>query len=259
MEISIGCTGWSYDGWVGPFYPAGMVSSRFLEFYSRFFDITEVNSTFYRMPGTNDAKRWAAQTPAHFRFTAKLPQMITHEKRLKGALHDVENFLDALRPLDAKYLLSVIQLPPSLSFWEAREGLEEIFPMFARMVVEGRHRSWFSEDAVRYLTDRNICLVWNDVQNVQNTLPVTSDFLYLRIIGDRKIPQQSFGQLVRDRTEDLRKWAAKLEQQKDKVMFAAVLANNHYEGFAAATANKLRMLLGLDELVWKNQKKLDDF
>lgn len=205
-------------------------------------------------------KRWNAQTPAHFRFTAKLPWAITHEKRLGGARADAEKFLDVLKPLDAKYVLTVVQLPPSLSFDQARPGLEDLLSLFSsKIAIEGRHRSWFAAEAVRYMRDKNICLVWNDVDGVQNPLPITSDFVYLRIIGDRQIQDRDFGKVVRPRDDDLKKWAEKIRHLQDSVMFAAVLANNHYEGFAAVTANKLRVLLGLEKITWKNQKSLVDF
>lgn len=262
MQASIGCTGWGYAGWQGSFYPKGLKPSDFLKFYSSVFDLTEINSTFYAIPDPATAKRWNAQTPPHFRFTAKLPQKITHEKRLRGAAPDLEEFRESTRHLDSKYFLSVAQLPPSLSFEEARPHLEMLDSFFAeRYVIEGRHPSWFSEPAVRYLSERNICLVWNDVDGVKNPLPLTSDFVYLRIIGDRQIPEKDFGRIVRNRDDDLKKWVQKLQDVRDRISLAAVLANNHYEGFGAATADKLRVLLGMEGLKWQNklQKSLAEF
>jgi uncharacterized protein YecE (DUF72 family) len=128
-------------------------------------------------------------------------------------------------------------------------------------VIEGRHPSWFSENALRYLTDKNTCLVWSDVQGIKNTAPLTSDFVYLRVIGDRSIPQKEFGKVLKDRTADLKAWTAKIDQLKDKISFAVIMANNRYEGFGPATANKLRVLFGLDALVFSDarQKKLENY
>ncbi|MDH3835072.1 MAG: DUF72 domain-containing protein, partial [Nitrosopumilus sp.] len=50
MNIKIGCTGWSYQGWSGTFYPKNLKSSEWLKYYAKIFDITEINSTFYRIP-----------------------------------------------------------------------------------------------------------------------------------------------------------------------------------------------------------------
>ena len=45
MKLKIGCTGWSYDGWSGTFYPKKLPKSDWLHYYSRIFPITEINST----------------------------------------------------------------------------------------------------------------------------------------------------------------------------------------------------------------------
>ena len=81
MEIKIGCTGWSYQGWSGTFYPKKLKSSEWLKYYSEIFSITEINSTFYKIPSQEIVKRWNADTPGHFKFTAKFPSVITKKIR----------------------------------------------------------------------------------------------------------------------------------------------------------------------------------
>ena len=68
MEIKIGCTGWSYKGWLRTFYPKNLKSSYWLKYYSRIFDITEINSTFYRIPDQSITKKWNDDTPDNFRL-----------------------------------------------------------------------------------------------------------------------------------------------------------------------------------------------
>lgn len=262
MQISIGCTGWGYDGWQGPFYPKNLAKSEFLRHYSGIFDITEVNSTFYAIPNHTMVKKWHYETPNHFKFTAKLPQIITHQNRLANLSPYLEQFIQSMKYLGTKFLLTVVQLPPSLSFEEAKPNLELFSSYFPEnnYAIEGRHPTWFSDHTIQYLTDKKICLVWGDVAGVQNPTPLTSDFVYLRLIGDRTIAEQDFGKLQTDRTEQLKSWIAKLEKVQDKISYAMVLANNRYEGFGPATANKLRMLLGMEEMsfVDKRQKTLFD-
>jgi len=239
-----------------------MHSSEFLRFYSSFFDITEVNSTFYGIPSHAMTKKWKQQTPPHFRFTAKLPRVITHENRLQRLSPHMESFLESVGHLAPKYFLTVVQLPPSLSFEEARPRLDDLESFLSgRYAIEGRHDSWFSGQAKRYLADRNICLVWGDVGKIRDTLPLTSDFVYLRVIGDRIIPDDQFGRIRRSRDADLKAWAERLERIRDRVSFAIVLANNHYEGFGPATASKLMALLGLEVPAWqtKDQKHITEF
>jgi len=178
MNIKIGCTGWSYQGWSGTFYPRNLKSSEWLKYYSQLFEITEINSTFYRIPAQEIVRRWNADTPRHFRFTAKFPSTITHEKRLDRVNSEVFAFLASLSPIHEKISALVLQLPPSLSFEEAKPRLGELFDLLPNdflYPIEGRHESWFSQDAITYLKQNKHCLVWNDVAGVNNPMPITSD------------------------------------------------------------------------------------
>lgn len=262
MDISIGCTGWGYDGWIGSFYPKNTHASAFLRYYSSIFDITEINSTFYRIPDKSTTRKWYSETPTHFRFTAKLPKIITHENKLQNTSAYLEQFLESMKPLDSKLSFIIMQLPPSLSFEDAKPRLEELKSFLSKnYIIEGRHESWFSDNAINYLSDNKTCLAWNDVPEVKNPFPVTSDFIYVRIIGDRSIHEKNFGKIIRDRTNDIKIWADRFNQVVNPISFGMVMVNNHYEGFGPATVNKLRILLGLKELVWadKKQKTITDF
>ena len=263
MNIKVGCTGWSYSGWSGTFYPRNLKSSDWLKYYSKIFDITEINSTFYKIPAQEVVKKWNTDTPRYFRFTAKFPSIITHEKRLERVNSEVFSFLSALSPIYDKVSALVIQLPPSLSFEEANPRLDELFDMLPndfRYPIEGRHSSWFSEDAISYLKNKKLCLVWNHIPGIENPLPITSDFLYLRLIGDRSISESDFGKVVKKREEEIKQWSTKLQEISD-IPLAFVMTNNHFEGFGPATANSLRMNLGMKELMWeeKLQKTLRSF
>jgi uncharacterized protein YecE (DUF72 family) len=257
MDLKIGCTGWSYQGWAGPFYPKTMDNADYLKHYSTAFDITEVNSTFYKIPSQSMTEKWFADTPGNFIFTAKLPKIITHEGRLKPGPY-LDKFLDSIKPLGSKMKILVIQLPPSLSFTESRPHLEKMvnhLPTSYRYAVEGRHPSWFGEESCQFLREKNLCLVWNEVEGVENPAPITTDFVYLRLIGDRSIPEAEFGLVKKDRTDLIQKWADKIDSVKDRVSLAVAMANNHLEGFAPVTANKLRVLMGLQYVTWKDTKQ----
>ena len=256
LEIKIGCTGWSYRGWSGTFYPKSLKSSDWLKYYSRIFDIAEVNSTFYMIPSQDVARRWNEDTPEGFRFSAKFPSAITHEKRLEDVGPEVFSFLSAMAPLHQKISALVLQLPPSLSFYDAKDRLEELFSLLPDDFVypiEGRHKSWFSEDAVNYMSKNKRCLVWNEVAGVYNPLPKTSDYLYVRLIGDRSIRDSDFGKVSRDQSELIKLWAKRITTQR--ASFAMVMVNNHLEGFGPASANTLRKELGMPELLWEEKRQ----
>ncbi len=263
MDFRIGCTGWSYEGWIGPFYPKVMEHTNFLKHYSSVFDTTEINSTFYRIPSLSMTTKWNQDTPENFLFTAKLPKLITHDGRLKPGPY-LDQFLLSIKPLGSKMSIIVIQLPPSLSFSEAEPHLEKMInhlPKNYRYAIEGRHKTWFNDNAYQFLSKRNLCLVWNEVEGVENPAPITSDFVYLRLIGDRSISEKEFGKIIKDRTDLIKRWADRIDKIKNKVSFAVAMANNHFEGFAPVTANKLRMQMGLEQVNWLDtkQKTLLDF
>jgi uncharacterized protein YecE (DUF72 family) len=262
MDLKIGCTGWSYDGWSGTFYPKKLPKSDWLRYYSEIFPITEINSTYYKIPDITITKKWNADTPDSFAFTAKFPSIITHENKLKNVKEHVFKFIFSFTPMFEKVMALVLQLPPSLTFSEAKPRLEELFsylPSDFKYPIEGRHESWFTDEALDYLAEKNHCLVWNEVQGVNNPAKITSDYVYIRLIGDRSIPDSEFGKVTINRKESIQKWADKIKKLENKVALAMVMSNNHYEGFGPATANTLRMQLGLEELAWdeKKQQKLE--
>jgi uncharacterized protein YecE (DUF72 family) len=103
-------------------------------------------------------------------------------------------------------------------------------------------------------------MVWNQLDRIQSPPIVTSDFVYLRLIGDRSIKEEDFGVIQKDREEEMKYWTHKFkavqENEKD-VKTGIVAVNNHYAGFGAATANMFRVMSGLAPVEWGMQKELD--
>jgi uncharacterized protein YecE (DUF72 family) len=90
--VHVGTSGWSYPSWKPAFYPAGTDSKEFLRFYSERFSTVELNTTGYRIPGEEQFRRWAEQTPPGFRFAPKLagnrPGLLADFATRVGALGD---------------------------------------------------------------------------------------------------------------------------------------------------------------------------
>jgi uncharacterized protein YecE (DUF72 family) len=83
---------------------------------------------------------------------------------------------------------------------------------------------------------------------------VTTDFLYVRFIGDRTIDEKDFGKIQKDRVLEMKKWARRVKgvQEENKQLNLAIVAsNNHYAGFGPGTANMFRKMVGLSELSWQ--------
>ncbi len=262
MKFYVGCSGWSYTAWQGPFYPSTMDNSKWLEYYSKVFDCVEIDSSFYRIPNIFTVKNWSKITPSKFRFTAKFPKVITHEKRLKNVDNELRLFFKAMEPLHGKLLALLIQLPPSLDITQGLQGLREIIPILDnrfRYAIEIRNHSWFQDLAYNFFANNNLCMVWSQLVGIRIPPIVTSDFLYMRFIGDRTIQERNFGRIQKDRTSEMRKWSRQLlrvQKEETKLNLAIVTANNHYAGFGPATANMFRKIIGLPEVNWIHTKKI---
>src|SRR5690242_14052689 len=98
-ELCLGTSSWTAASWNGAFYPKGMPPAGYLEHYARTFRTVEVDSTWYGPPTPQTVARWADGTPDGFSFAAKVPQVITHEKRLRECGEDLELFLEVMRGL----------------------------------------------------------------------------------------------------------------------------------------------------------------
>jgi uncharacterized protein YecE (DUF72 family) len=149
-------------------------------------------------------KRWASFTPNNFRFTAKFPRSITHEKRLTEPEKELCYFFDVMRPLRQKLLALLIQLPPSFAVKEGLKKLEALIHMLDpdfRYAIEVRNRSWFyNKNVYKLLSDNNICLACSQLDTIQTPAELTSDFAYLRFIVDRALTKKT---LARYRKIDL--------------------------------------------------------
>jgi uncharacterized protein YecE (DUF72 family) len=149
--MRIGTAGWSL-----PKEALGAATSAGsqLERYARTFDCVEINSSFYRSHRVTTYERWAAATPASFRFAAKVPKAITHDARLRAARAPLERFIAEVSGLGDRLAVLLVQLPPSLVFEsrQARSFFGLLGEMFGGAIVcEPRHASWFDPAADRLL------------------------------------------------------------------------------------------------------------
>jgi len=264
LQLYIGSSGWSYSSWQGTFYPSSVENKLWLSYYSQVFNYVEVDSTFYRIPNQFMVKNWARKTPKDFRFTAKFPKVITHDKKFKNVEKELSLFYDAMKPLKDKLLALLIQFPPYVKITEGMEALKGsdfYFDDNFRYAIEVRHPSWFSDLAYNFFSNNNICMVWNQLDKIQSPPIVTSDFVYLRLIGDRSIKENDFGKIQKNREQEMEYWSDKFmatEENEKGVNAGIVAANNHYAGFGAATANMFRVMRGLRPVEWGMQKELEN-
>jgi uncharacterized protein YecE (DUF72 family) len=263
QKIRIGSCAWSFDDWRGVFYPNDLPESHWLEFYAGYFPAVEVDSTFHAAPSEATVRRWTETTPASFRFTCKLPRQITHICRLRDCRAELSSFLRAIELLGPKLQVILIQLPPSLTPADGKHALRKFLaqlPRDFRFAVEFRHAGWHRPQFIRLVEKYRICWVWADTTplNERNLapfefLPCTTDFLYLRLLGDYATKYDvdgghihRYGKLLWKREAALESWSLKIQRHLADVRSVWAFAGNHFEGFALETCQRLAERLGFD-------------
>jgi len=267
LSLRIGCSGWSYEDWVGAFYPKETRPQEFLKLYSRVFDCVEVDSTFYRAPSAVMVQHWYNSTPSGFILAPKIPKRITHDQHLENTESYMGHFVSTVGQLEEKLGPFVVQLPPSFKNPKHLKALTDFIASLGsehRYAMEFRHESWFNSKIEKLLAANNICQVWSVNQYLTTPPTLTANFIYLRFVGDRAINE--FNKLQKDQSETMKTWSKTLQEVGDSVKERFIFFNNHFAGFGPGSVNEFRRLMGLVELDWSGlnlggvpQKTLFDF
>jgi uncharacterized protein YecE (DUF72 family) len=249
--IHLGTQGWNYDAWVGPFYPDGTRAGDYLTLYARAFDTVEVDSTFYAIPPEKTVRGWAERTPPNFRFALKLPQEITHERRLRDVDDLLQLFLDRARALGPKLGPVLIQLGPDFAPTElpALVAFFDKLPADVRFAVEFRQRGWIDDAVLSALTERRVACALTDARWIPRKTMLalaarpTADFAYVRWMGpNREIVDYS--RIQHDRTRELEEWSEAVLMLIQKVTAVYGYVNNHFAGHSPYSTRQLQRLIG---------------
>lgn len=240
-KIHIGTMGWSYPFWVQNFYPKGAKSSEYLIEYSKHFDTVEIDSTFYRIPSKISFEKWRAQTPVGFLFSAKFPQIITHNKMLKDCEKESEFFIERISTLQNKLGPLLLQFPPTFGP-EKITLLKDFLPNLpekSRYAVEVRNRKLLDDTLYSVLRDNRIALALTVGHFIPETEQITADFVYIRWEGDRSKVNGTLGKVEIDKTDEIRGWAAKIDKLLDKTKEVFGYFSKYYSGHPPTDAEKL--------------------
>jgi uncharacterized protein YecE (DUF72 family) len=184
MPLHIGTSGWSYPTWKPAFFPEGLPSKRFLEFYSTQLNAVELNATFRRMPTASAIAGWVGATTPDFRFAAKAHQSITHIKRLKDSGDSLRFLLQSLEPMRQSGKLGpiLLQVPPNLKADTILlEDFVQLLPHAYQFAFEFRHETWFADAVYDILKKKNVALCWAESEKLATPRAATADFLYYRL------------------------------------------------------------------------------
>jgi uncharacterized protein YecE (DUF72 family) len=270
MNIYIGPAGWAYKDWEGIVYPEQLKKSMHpVEYLAQYFDLVEINTSFYGHIRPEVGKLWcrkAAAANPNFLFTAKLNKAFTHspvavmESTSASTIHfDSKDEADAKAGLDSiadENRLGALLMQFPISFKNTNENadhLERLTQMFHQypLAVEVRHSSWANEAILHYFTQKGIAFCNIDQpllgQAIEPSEHVTSNIGYVRLHGRRydqwfepDKPSDRYDYLYDE--HELEGWKGKIETIAKKAKVTFVVANNHFEGKAPANALELKYM-----------------
>jgi len=271
-QIRIGTAGWSYKDWDGLFYPPEVQRRKVhpLEYLAHFFDVVEINTSFYGPIRPELGKLWArraATVNPDFRFTAKLHKSFTHsplgllEPTSAASIRPTDEDETAAREgLDSiaeegKLGALLIQFPVSFKNTSLnREYLDRLLRQFIEYprVVEVRHASWNNAETLAEFRRKSVtfCNIDQPVigRSLEPTEHVTAPVGYIRLHG-RNYDQWFDFESRDDRynylysPKELEAWKDKIETVSSQTEVTYVITNNHYEGRAGVNALELKSML----------------
>ena len=191
-KVYIGGPVFSDKSFKGTLYPSKTPQSKFLAEYAKQFNSIEVNSTRYGMIKIDTLKRWAAMVDDRFRFSFKLPQVISHRKSIidNDAMHRMDQFIVALSEIYDKVGTTYMLMPSYFKmdrFGELEQFVKSI-PLDLRFSIEFRNAEIQNHsEIIALLTENNISMTITDTAGQRDTVHkiLTNDELFIRFLGNR--------------------------------------------------------------------------
>lgn len=263
--IRVGCSGWSYRGWRGDFYPAGLRQRDELAYLAGCTTAVELNGSFYSLQRPTSYVAWRDATPEGFRICVKGGRFLTHLKRLREPRQALANFLaSGVLALGDRTGPVLWQLPADLALdpdlvGAFLEGLPRTTAEAARLaeehdakvpedraltsveedrplqhVLEPRHPSFGTPPGLALLRAHDVGLVVSDgAGRWPMFTDVTSDVVYVRLHGDTDLYAARYGDDALDR------WAARCQGWAAEGRDVYVFLDNDARGHAPHDAVRL--------------------
>ncbi|MDZ7724873.1 MAG: DUF72 domain-containing protein [candidate division KSB1 bacterium] len=257
--LYIGPAGWSYPDWRGVVYPSRRPSGfSELEYLSRYFNMIELNVTFYRIPPIEYVRKWSSKVKEHdFQFCVKLGKQYTHSSNMPDK-QDTQAFKTSIRPLVEQDQIGALLLQFPWRFKYSKANLDHLIKLLNRFseyqpAVEFRHKSWQCEPVFQTLQEHNAAFVNIDQpvigKSIEPSANVTAPVGYCRLHGRNYKTwfEQGAGRDARydylydDRT--LNQWAKLVKLVRDSSTKTFVVFNNHFRGQAVVNALQMKAIL----------------
>lgn len=276
-QLKIGTCSWNYESWVGLVYSAKCARAAcYLKEYAQRYRTVEIDSWFYRIHDPRDVAEYLAQVDPEFTFSGKVTQniLLTHLRnrdkadktlipnpeflsvewfeRFIGSIRDMLPRIDALE-LEFEYLNR--DKMPSLEVFLDRlaEFFDRVEPGLP-LAIETRNKNYLQREYFEFLRDKNISHVFSEKLYMPHIYDVYQRFGEL--LGSRVVIRLLGGERAAIEEATGNRWDRIVDPKSDLVSIAAMIGdllsrgtdvflyvNNHYEGSAPLTIEKLLKLL----------------
>lgn len=231
-KLFVGTSGWSYDGWVGDFYPEGTEKIDMLNQYVGEFNSVEINATFYSLPFENMLKGWNSKASDKFQYAVKAPRQVTHQNKLDAEEEYLNDFFSRIKELGGHLGPVLWQLPPSLEkdVDLLKEFFEKIDTTELEHALEFRNESWLDDEVFSELESRGVASVSVSSDSMPVDFTDTADFVYYRFHGLSDNHRYNYSK------KELDEWAERCAEALNAGKRAYVFFNNTASGDAPMNA-----------------------
>ncbi|GAG76990.1 unnamed protein product, partial [marine sediment metagenome] len=233
-------------------------------FYMKYFNVIEINNTFYSLPKISTVQNWSDQVPASFKFTVKVWQEITHNFKNANIEDAISQFFYRISPLKGKVSAYLLQFPPWFKnnekhFHHLKYLISEL-PTENRYIIELRDNSWFNEGIISKIANGTNYIFGTTYMPGINAyyLPNQKTY-YIRLIGDRELTV--FNRIQKNQEESINDLLRNLQmlEKAPSIREIFIIVNNHFQGNAPESINLLKKRLNLPLKEFNQQKKLSDY
>lgn len=280
--IHFGTCSWKYESWRGIIYPK-TGKFNYLEEYSKHYDTVEIDQWFWslfdsnvKLPNKKDVVNYANSVPEYFKFTIKAPNSITlthHYNKNKQeplrvnpnflSVELYKNFLTALTELSNKISLIMLQfeylnkqkMPSQIEFLKSLGDFLKKIPRSIPIGIELRNPNYLNNIYFNFINDHgvyNVFLqgyymppIWEVYEKLSDRI---KEKVVIRLHGPNRadIEEASGGnwnKIIFPKDDELIKIIEIIKDLDKKKVDTYVNVNNHYEGSAPLTIQRLQSYL----------------
>ncbi|MEM6800924.1 MAG: DUF72 domain-containing protein [Bacteroidota bacterium] len=197
FQAYVGLPRWSSKEWIEKLYPKGSKQGEYLRYYSQSFNTIELNTTHYRIPQEEQVIKWREMADESFVFCPKIPQLISHYRKLVNVERELGLFTEAIQAFGPKYGCSFMQLHEAFGpeYFHNLEAFLKLWPRDLALSIEFRHPDWFEARSLRpelehLLIQQGIGAVITDVSGRRDVShnSLTNKVAMIRLVGNSLHP-----------------------------------------------------------------------